>query len=50
MYGIAKYPRYTRLKIVHAIARKVAIFDKPDIGTADGRLSIAVVIKILFTL
>lgn len=43
------YPRYTRLKVVHAIARKVAIFDNPDIGTADGGLSTLVVIRCFFT-
>ena len=37
------YPRYTRLKVVQVIARKVAIFDNLDIEAADGRTSIVMV-------
>ena len=37
------YPRYTRLKVVQVIARKVAIFDNFDIGATDGRTSIVTV-------
>lgn len=38
------YARYTKLKVVHVIARRVAIFDSLDIGTAEEVFSIAIII------
>ena len=37
--GIDTYARYARLKTVHAIAMRVAIFDNLDIEAAGGVLS-----------